>query len=126
MAAVVLDERQPARTPQLEYHRPGDPEKAGRLGLVNLVSPAGLEPLEREMFDVGAVQAVVLVPDRLPQDAGGNELADGARGHTEDLAASAPLTPRAGRPSSASMTADSSPGGISRGLSGRSARHPPA
>ncbi len=38
------------------------------------------------VLDVGAIQPAVLAPDRLAEDAGGDELADGQRGDAQDVA----------------------------------------
>ena len=86
MPPLVLDDRQPTSSAQLVDPCPTQPEDPGRLSFGDPVRPAGFLPLEGEPFDVAAVQAVVLVPDRLGEDAVGDELGDGELGDAEDFA----------------------------------------
>ncbi len=96
MPPLVLDDRQPTRSAQLVDPCPDSTRDPGRLAFGDPVRPAGFPPLEGEPFDVAAVQAAVLVPDRLGEDPVGDHLGVGQRLGAQDLAGLDAGQPRIG------------------------------
>ncbi len=93
---LVLDDRQPTSSAQLVDPCPDSTRDPGRLAFGDPVRPAGFPPLEGEPFDVAAVQAAVLVPDRLGEDPVGDHLGVGQRLGAQDLAGLDAGQPRIG------------------------------